>query len=105
MFRSCGEVEVLDGGGVVAAEVVFLAVALLVVAHIVGEVSVDDDGAELEDGLGAVGGPSGSGDPESFQQSLSGREGAGRREGACVVGVCFGQRLDERRIHLCSTSW
>jgi len=42
---------------------------------------------------------------EPFQQSLSGRVGAGRREGACVVGVCSGQRVDGRRIHLCPTSW
>jgi hypothetical protein len=56
LFRSCGEVEFLDGGGVVAGEVVLVAVALLVVAHVVAEVAevaVDDDGAELEDGLGA----------------------------------------------------
>ncbi len=64
MFRSCGEVEFLDGGGIVAAEVVFVAVALLVVAHVVAEVAVDDDGAELENGLGAAGGPSGAGDAE-----------------------------------------
>jgi hypothetical protein len=33
-FRSCGEVEVFDGGFVVAGEVVLVAVTLLVVAHI-----------------------------------------------------------------------
>src|ERR1035437_5471916 len=64
MFRLCGEVEVFDGGGVVAAEVVFAAVAFLVVGHVVVEVAVDDDGAELEDGLGSVGRPSGPGDAE-----------------------------------------
>src|ERR1035437_2289241 len=65
VFRSCGEVEVFDGGRVVAAEVVFVAVAVLVVVHVWAEVAVDDDGAELEDGLGAVGGPSGACDSES----------------------------------------
>jgi hypothetical protein len=35
------------------------------VVHVVVEVAVDDDGAEFEDVLGAVGGPSGAGDPES----------------------------------------
>ena len=55
MFRSCGEAEVLDGGGVVAGQVVFVAVAFFVVRHVVAEVAVDDDGAELEDVLGAVG--------------------------------------------------
>src|SRR3989442_4436612 len=64
MFRSYGEVEVFDGGGVVAAQVVLGAVALLVVVHVVVEVAVDDDGAELEDGLGAVGGPSRACDAE-----------------------------------------
>src|SRR5271166_3776537 len=48
-FWSCGEVEVLDGGGVVAGEVVLVAVALLVVAHVVVKIAVDDDGAYLED--------------------------------------------------------
>jgi len=57
-FWSCGEVEVLDGGGVVAGEVVLVAVAVLVVAHVVVEVAVDDDGADLEDDLGPVGRPS-----------------------------------------------
>src|SRR5487761_1382541 len=56
-FWSCGEVEVLDGGLVVAGEVVLVAVALLVVAHIVVEVAVDDDGADLENVLGALGRP------------------------------------------------
>src|ERR1035437_7907481 len=65
VFRSCGEVEVFDGGRVVAAEVVFAAVAFLVVVHVCVEVGVDDDGAELEDGLGSVGGPSGACDSES----------------------------------------
>src|ERR1035437_2361330 len=44
VFRSCGEVEVFDGGRVVAAEVVFVAVAVLVVVHVWAEVAVDDDG-------------------------------------------------------------
>ena len=57
MFRSCGEVESFDGVLVVAGEVVLAAVAFLVVVHVVVEVAVDDDCAELEDGLGAVGGP------------------------------------------------
>ena len=39
----------------VAGEVLFVAVACLVVVHVVVEVAVDDDGAELEDVLGAVG--------------------------------------------------
>ena len=56
-FWSCGEVEFLDGGLVVAGEVVLVAVALLVVAHVVVEVAVDDDGADLENVLGAVGRP------------------------------------------------
>jgi hypothetical protein len=60
VFRSCGEVEVFDGGRVVAAEVMLVAVALLVVVHVGVEVAVDDDGAELEDDLSAVGGPSGA---------------------------------------------
>jgi len=34
---------------------VLAAVALLVVAHVVAEVAVDDDGADLEDVLGAFG--------------------------------------------------
>jgi hypothetical protein len=72
VFRSCGEVEVFDGGGVVAGKVVLVAVTLLVVAHVVGEVAVDDDGADLEDGLGTVGGPSGACNPESvFDDSLN----------------------------------
>ncbi len=48
MFRSGGEVEVGDGGGVVAGEVVFFEVAFLVVVHVVVEVAVDDDGSEFE---------------------------------------------------------
>src|SRR5487761_1249372 len=56
-FWSCGEVEVLNGGGVVAGEVVLVAVAVLVVAHIVVEVAVDDDGADLENVLGTLGRP------------------------------------------------
>jgi len=36
------------------------------------EVSVDDDGAELEDDVGPFGGPPGPGDPESvFDDSLN----------------------------------
>ena len=65
VFRSCGEVEALDGVLVVAGEVVLAAVAFLVGPHVVVEVAVDDDGAELEDDLGAVGGPSRAGDAES----------------------------------------
>jgi hypothetical protein len=72
MFRSCGEVEAVDGVLVVAGEVVLAAVAFLVVAHVVAEVAVDDDGAELEDDLGAVGRPSRACDPESvFDDSLN----------------------------------
>src|ERR1035438_2913670 len=56
-FWSRGEVEVLDGGGVVAGEVVLVAVAPLVVAHVVVEVAVDDDGAYLENVLGTLGRP------------------------------------------------
>jgi hypothetical protein len=55
VYRSCGEVEALDGVLVVAGEVVLAAVAFLVVPDVVAEVAVDDDGAELEDDLGAVG--------------------------------------------------
>src|SRR5271165_5434252 len=65
VFRSCGEVEALDGVLVVAGEVVFVAVAFLVIPHVVVEVAVDDDGAELKNGLGAVGGPSRAGNSES----------------------------------------
>jgi enediyne polyketide synthase len=57
-FWSCGEVEPLDGVLVVAGEVVLVAVALLVVAHVVVKVAVDDDGAYLEDVLGTSGRPS-----------------------------------------------
>src|SRR6266700_1650362 len=64
-FRSCGEGEVFGAGGVVAGEVVLVAVAVLVVPNVVVEVAVDADGAELEDDLGAVGGPSGPGNSES----------------------------------------
>jgi hypothetical protein len=49
---------VLDGDGVVAGQVALVAVAFFVVAHVVVEVAVDDDGAELEDVLGTVRGPS-----------------------------------------------
>jgi hypothetical protein len=65
VFRSCGEVEAVDGVLVVAGEVVLAAVAFLLVVHVGVEVAVDDDGAELEDGLGAVGRPSGAGNSES----------------------------------------
>jgi hypothetical protein len=72
LFRSCGEVEAVDGVLVVAAEVVLGAVAFLVVAHVVAEVAVDDDGADLEDGLGTVGRPPGSGNSGSvFDDSLN----------------------------------
>ena len=95
MFRSCGEAEVGDAGRVVAAEVDFVAVAVFVVPHVVVEVAVDDDGAEFQDDFGPVGGPSRPGNSETFQQSLSGRVGACCCEGACVVGVCFAQRLEQ----------
>ena len=65
VFRSCGEVEAVDGVLVVAGEVVFVAVAFLVIPHVVVEVAVDDDGAELKNGLGAVGGPPRAGNSES----------------------------------------
>jgi hypothetical protein len=45
VFRSCGEADVGDAGGVVAGQVAFFLVARLVVAHVVVEVPVDDDGA------------------------------------------------------------
>jgi len=48
VFRSCGEVEALDGVLVIAGEVVLVAVAFLVVPHVVVEVAVDDDGTELK---------------------------------------------------------
>src|SRR6266496_492355 len=56
-FWSRGEVEVFDGGGVVAGEVALIAVALLVVAHVVVKVAVDDDGAYFENVLGTLGRP------------------------------------------------
>src|SRR5712692_10550487 len=65
MFRSCGKAEAGDAGRVVAGQVDVVAVACLVVVHVVVQVAVDDHGAELEDDFGAVGGPSGPGDPES----------------------------------------
>jgi hypothetical protein len=40
VFRSCGEVEALDGVFVVAGEVVLAAAAFLVVVHVVVEVAV-----------------------------------------------------------------
>jgi len=47
-------------------------VALLVVGHVVVEVAVDDDGAEFEDDVGSVGGPSRSCYSESvFDDSLN----------------------------------
>src|SRR6266704_5178842 len=64
MFRSCGEAEAGDAGRVVAGQVDVVAVACLVVAHVVVQVAVDDHGAELEDDFGAVGGPSGPVIPE-----------------------------------------
>ena len=72
MFRSCGEFEVGDAGGVVAGQVDVFEVALLVVGHVVVEVVVDGDGAELEDDVGSVGGPPRSGYSESvFDDSLN----------------------------------
>ena len=59
------EVQALDGVLVVAGEVVFVAVAFLVIPHVVVEVAVDDDGAELKNGVSAVGGPSCAGNSES----------------------------------------
>ena len=55
MFRSCGEAEVGDACGIVAGQVTFLQVAFLVIAHVVVEVAVHDNSADLEDVLGAVG--------------------------------------------------
>src|SRR5487761_1417882 len=64
-FWSCGvEVEGFDGGLVVAGEVVLAAIAALVVVHVVIEVAVDDNGADLENGLGPFGGPPCSCDSE-----------------------------------------
>jgi hypothetical protein len=45
--------------------VAFFAVALLVIAHVVVEVAVDDDGTDLEYGLGTFGRPSRAGNSES----------------------------------------
>src|SRR2546428_3262996 len=56
-FWSCGEVEFLDGVLVVAGKVVLAAVPLLVIAHVVVEIAVDDDGTDLENVLGAAGRP------------------------------------------------
>src|SRR6266851_2861287 len=64
MFRSCGESEVGDAVRVVAGQVNVVAVADFVVVHVVVEVAVDD-GAELEDDFGAVGGPPRSGNSEA----------------------------------------
>ena len=50
---------------------VIAAVAFLVVPHVVVEVAVDDDGADLEDDLGAVGGPPGSCNSESVLDDKS----------------------------------
>src|SRR5712671_1365609 len=50
-----------------------LEVALLVVGHVVVEVAVDDDGAELEDDVGSVGGPSRS----CYSESVFDDEAAG----------------------------
>src|SRR5512135_1307550 len=94
MFRSCGEVEALDGVLVVAAEVAFAAVAFLVVVHVVVEIAVDDDGAELENGLGAVGGPPGTCNSEPVFDDESagaldhaGGDGPAFREGLVVFHV------------------
>jgi len=94
MFRSCGEVEALDGVLVVAGEVVLVAVAFLVVVHVVVEIAVDDDGAELENGLGAVGGPPGTCNSEPVFDDESagaldhaGGDGPAFREGLVVFHV------------------
>src|ERR1039457_1928598 len=94
VFRSCGETEGLDDGGVVAGEVVLLAVALRVVAYVVAEVAVDDDGAELEDDLGTVEGPPGAcnSEPVLDDESAGSLDHAGGdrpafREGLVVAHV------------------
>ena len=62
-------------------------------AHI-GIIAVDDDGAELEDGLGAVGGPSGACNPESVFDDVpagsldhAGGDGPAAGEGLVVFHV------------------
>ncbi|MGH3192652.1 MAG: hypothetical protein ACRDPY_41230 [Streptosporangiaceae bacterium] len=45
MFGSCGEAEFGEAGWVVAVEVGFLAVAVLVVVEVLFQVAVDDEGA------------------------------------------------------------
>src|SRR5271157_2699198 len=93
-FWSCGEVEVLDGGGVVAGEVVLVAVALLVVAYVVVKIAVDDDGAYLEDVLGTLGRPPRSCNSEPVFDNESagaldhpGRDRPSVREGLVVLHV------------------
>src|SRR5260370_5627335 len=54
---SCGVGGVLDGVLVVAGKVGVAAVPLLVIAHVVVEIAVDDDGTDLENVLGAAGRP------------------------------------------------
>jgi len=71
-FRSCGEVEVFDGGFVVAGEVVLVAVTLLVVAHIGVEIPVHDDSAYLENVLSSFRRPPGACNSEPvFDDSLN----------------------------------
>lgn len=89
MFRSCGEADVGDAGGVVAGEVTFAAVAVLVVGHVLVEVAVDDDGAELENVLGTVRRPSRSGNSESAFDY----ESACSLDHASSDGPAFGQGL------------
>src|SRR5271165_7174598 len=55
------------------------------VAHVVAEVAVDDDGAELEDGLGAVGRPPGSCNAESVFGT--------KRQASSIIPVAMGQPL------------
>src|SRR5260370_42408834 len=73
----------------VAAEVVLVAVAGFVVVHVVVEVAVDDDGAEFQDDFGAVGGPSGPGDPEPvfYDEGSGPLHQAGGCRPACRPGL------------------
>ena len=89
MFRSSGEAEGGDAGWVVAGQVVLAAVAFLVVVHVVVEVAVNDYGAELEDDLGAVGGPSGPGYSESVfdDESAGALDHAGGDRPAFLQGL------------------
>src|SRR5487761_1110291 len=90
VFRSGGEVEPFDGVLVVAGEVALGAVALLVVVHVVVEVAVDDDSADLENGFGTVRRPPGTCNSESvfYDESagaLDHARGDGPAGGECPV--------------------